>query len=231
MVFTVDVPDESYLVVAQNPAFPNALALYSACTPTDDSACAGYDAGSGRNSILVLNDSGLPEQYFLFSDATTTGGSGAVTDLGIGIYDPAAGGDTCATALMLDGTAVRASGGLSRVHANVGYDGDYNPSSITGCIGLINPNTAGRDSVFTVAINNGETLTASVTSLQNDAHAIYLLTGDCSNAVSQCADGDAAGGEVSYTGSVNNTNVFVVVDTNTNGTSDAGFILHVAVTN
>lgn len=231
MVFAIDVPDESYLVVAQSPGFESALALFSACTPTDSAACLDYDGGgAGSDSLSLFNDSGALATYFLFSDALATNASGPITDLGVGVYDPAAGGETCNTAVPLDATAVRAAGGARRVHGAMGYSGNYNPSNLAGCIGIVSPNTAGRDIVFSLTLDDGETVSASVDALQSDTNAIYLLTGDCSDPVGQCEDGSATGGAVSYTASVDNTNVFIVVDAANDDGSDSGFVLHAEVT-
>ncbi len=232
-VLSLDVPGGSYLAVAQDAAHDGLIAAYTTCEPTDAEACVGLDdaPGSGFEGFEYQNDTDQQQTVFVFTDGYGASDSGPV-DVHLQVYDPATGGDSCATAVALDGTAARAAGGASLAYSYSGFT-DQLSFAAAGCVGST---ATGEDVVFSLVLDAADTLDVTVRSVQSSSNAaLYVVEGDCTDLDAQCAagsDGAGAGADESvlgYSPAADNTTVFIVVDGATGGAGAGVFVLDVVV--
>ncbi len=179
----------------------------SACDANPLVCLDGYDEGFGgtAESVGYINTTNAAVDVYIVIDSYNAGGD--AYSLQVNVATPPA-GEVCQNA---PATAAGTSAGTT-----AGYSNQYEPP--VSCTGDIAP---GRDRAYAVTVNNGQTLTATVTPGATFDAAIYLIgapAGMCDAMPIVCLDGadgvfDGQPETVSYTNSLGSTTtVFVVVD-------------------
>lgn len=198
-VYTISVNAGDQVYVEMDPdSFDASLYMVSNCADISGSCVQGSDRGVSATEIIapVFQTSGI---YQLIVDGFGASGSGTGT-LKAEVHR----GDTCDDAYMVP------PGGGTFMGTTAGYNADYGTMNSTGsCTGF---GQRGRDAVYAVSLDDGETIDATLTTTWDSA--LYLIE-DCANSGTTCVAGQDSGNpeQIMFTNMSGQTRTyFLVVD-------------------
>ena len=230
-MLSIAVSGSQYLAAVDDNAYDGVIFGYDQCDPTMGAACVGGEDNVGALEGFTHQNTTVNSQtIFVFTDGYATTDSGPV-DVLLNVYDPAAGGDTCATAIPINKTAAQQVGGVSLAYSHQGFTADYD-LPMTGCTGWTEP---GQDVVFSIVLDTTDSLDVTLRPAGGNDTSVYLLVGNCSDPNAQCVAGSDSGASgdpeyiSAYSPTANGTTVYIVVDGYLLSETDDAFLLNVVV--
>lgn len=168
---------------------------------SDNISAEFYDS-TGTNLLGVQGDEiNLPAGEFYVKISGFDGNDSNLYELTINDGPPP--GEVCSTAIPI-------AMSTTITGTNVGFSDNYDPGASNACTGW---KAEAPDVVYSIVLNPGETLDASVTpSGASFDMSLYAVT-DCADLVNTCLDGDDSGNpeEIAYTSAAGET-VYLIVD-------------------
>jgi hypothetical protein len=230
-VLSVAVPGAQYLAAVHDNSYDGVIFGYDQCDPTIAAACVGGQDSLGELEGFTHQNTTVNSQtIYVFTDGWDSIDYGPV-DVGLNVYDPAAGGDTCATAIPINKTAAQQVGGVSLTYSYQGFTADYD-LPMTGCTMYTEP---GLDVVFSIVLDTTDSLDVTLRPAGGNDTSVYLLVGNCTDPNAQCVAGADVGfsGDpeyiTGYSPTANGTTVYIVVDGYLLSETDDAFLLNVTV--
>lgn len=194
-----------FLVVDSTSSYDGASFTLDVTTRTGDVCQPGGTSCDASGNVVLCNADGSQIDGFFACDIGCEAGY---------CVPPTTLNDTCASAMVISqNTLIRQSFG--------DLTDDYNPTS-AGCTGTA---MGGEDAVYAVSVPAGQTVLATVRSLDTfNSPAIYFVS-DCSDVTTTCLSGETASDDEVTHGyySATGETVYMVVDTEYDSTD--GFIV------
>ena len=239
VVYKVTVPGNQRLVatVGRASELPP-ISVYLVAAPASNCVatgliCLGLSEAISSNLATTdwVNTSLEAKDVFIVVDSTSRTGESFDFELAV-VLEPYTGsplGDTCASAVPLQGSSQLPYQRMEAGHAN-----NFSASSTSGC-----SSTSGRDRVYSVALDPGKRIVSSVMGYTGSSFdpSINLVVGDASACVGNvvCTSSDDAGNRTTQNVACHAntttaaTNVFVVVDSWSSGGGTGLFDLRVSI--